>query len=276
MVIGKKVRHYLGEAFALLLSLIVLIPLYMLFIGSFKNSAEASRFNLALPTEWNIIENYTRMFKLGGLSTAFKNSIIITVTSVVILIAISSTSAFILQRRKSRFTGLAYNMIILGLVIPGSIIPMFFISKFMHLTDIPQIAAILNLVVSQFPLAVFIYFGGFKGIPQQIDESAFIDGSSLLRLFTTIVFPLLKPVTATIVIISFMNIWNNFNLTLYFLNSPKTFTLTLTIYNFMSTYNSDWNLVFANVIVCSLPVIVVYFTLQKYIISGMTSGSIKG
>ena len=117
------------------------------------------------------------------------------------------------------------------------------------------------------------YFGAFKGVPVQIDESAFIDGSSIGRLFFTIIFPVLKPVTATI-IISFMNVWNNFNLTLYFLNSPKTFTLT--IYNFMSTYSSDWNLVFANVVVCSLPVIVVYLALQKYIISGMTSGSVKG
>ncbi|MNN66497.1 Inner membrane ABC transporter permease protein YcjP [compost metagenome] len=134
----------------------------------------------------------------------------------------------------------------------------------------------MMLGVTNFFFFVMLYTGFFKSIPRDIDESAVIDGAGPLTLFFKIIFPLLKPVTVTLIIITFMNVWNDFGITIYFLNSPSNYTITLTIYNFLGTYSSQWNLIFANIVVVSVPVVLLYLLLQNYIIDGMTAGSVKG
>lgn len=125
-------------------------------------------------------------------------------------------------------------------------------------------------------MGVFLYMGYYKSIPREIDESAMLDGCGCIRMFAAVIFPLLKPITVTLFIITFMAIWNDFGTTIYFLNSSSNFTLTLTVYNFFGVHSADWNLVFANVIAVSAPVVLVYFLAQKQIISGMTAGEVKG
>ena len=115
-----------------------------------------------------------------------------------------------------------------------------------------------------------------KSIPRDIDEAAILDGCSTWTLFFRVIFQLMKPMTVTLFILTFMNIWNDFGTTIYFLNTSENYTLPLTIYNFFSTHSSDWNLVFTDVVIVSLPVIIVYFCAQKQIMSGMTSGAVKG
>ena len=115
-----------------------------------------------------------------------------------------------------------------------------------------------------------------RAFPRDIDEAAILDGCGSLTLFFRVVFPLLKPMTVTLFILTFMNIWNDFGTTIYFLNTSENYTLPLTIYNFFSTHSSDWNLVFTDVVIVSLPVVLLYFCAQKQIMSGMTSGAVKG
>lgn len=110
----------------------------------------------------------------------------------------------------------------------------------------------------------------------EIDESAWLDSASHFQLFFQIIFPLLQPITVTAVIVNFMAVWNDFGITIYFLNSARNYTLPLTVYNFFGNHSSDWQLVFADVVLATLPVAVVYLILQRYIISGMTAGSVKG
>jgi raffinose/stachyose/melibiose transport system permease protein len=109
-----------------------------------------------------------------------------------------------------------------------------------------------------------------------LDESAVIDGCGPYRLFFNIIFPLLKPVTVTVIIIDFMSVWNDFGTSIYFLNRPERYTMVMSTFYFFGARSADWNLVFADVVLTSLPVIILYVLLQKYIISGMVSGSIKG
>lgn len=270
----KKRFHWVSEAIALLLSLIVLVPFYMILVNSFKNKEEAALISLKLPTQWHILDNYTSMFQEGGVLTAFKNSVLLTVPSVLAVILFCSMAAFVLQRRKSRTSSALMMLIVCGLFIPGQIIPTYMICHAMHITSF--LAAGLVLVAANIPLGVFMYMGYYKSIPSEIDESGMLDGCGSLRLFIQIIFPLLKPITVTLFIITFMAFWNDFGTTIYFLNSASNFTLTLTIYNFFGVHNSDWNLVFANVIVVSLPVVIVYFLAQKQIIAGMTAGAVKG
>lgn len=251
----------------------ILIPVYLVVVNSFKSKTEAALMNFSLPTKW-LFGNYAEMIADGGILTGLKNSVIITVTCVAVIVLFSSQLAFVLQRRKSRLSSALSKIMLLGIIIPVQIIPSVLFSKMLHLT--PYVSAIFVLIVANFSIAVFLYTGFLKSIPAELDESAILDGASPLILFFRIIFPLLRPVTMTVIIISFLAIWNDFGNTIYFLNSSANYTITLTIYNFFGDNNSSWQLVFANVVFASLPVVIVFLTLQRNIIAGMTAGSVKG
>lgn len=256
------------------ISLIILTPVYMVVINSFKNRTEAAEMNVKLPGEWHIVENYREMFVEGGIARGFINSMAITVICVFGLILLCSSMAFVLQRKKTRFSRLVNMAVVSGLVLPVQIIPTYFVCNAFHLPH--AAAAVVVLIVVNMSFTVFLYVGFMKSIPMEIDESAWLDGAGHVQLFLKIIFPLLQPVTVTAIIINFMSVWNDFGTSIYFLNSAKNYTLPLTIYNFFGNHSSDWQLVFANVVLATLPVAVVYLVLQKYIIAGMTAGAVKG
>jgi len=270
----RKIREAILNLVLCLCALIILVPVFMVIINSFKNGTEAARMNLALPTTWHIAENYIEMVREGGIFRGLVNSTVITVICVFFLIVLCSTMAFVLERRKTCFSKVINMTVIFGLVLPLQIIPTYFVCNFLHLTH--EIAAVFVLIVANMSFTVFLYTGFIKSIPIEIDESAWMDGASHTQLFFQIIFPLLQPVTITAVIINFMAVWNDFGISIYFLNSARNYTLPLTVYNFFGNHNSDWQLVFANVVLSTLPVAVVYLMLQRHIISGMTSGAVKG
>ena len=128
----------------------------------------------------------------------------------------------------------------------------------------------------QIPFSVFLIYGFIAKIPADLDEAGIIDGCSSIRLFTTIIFPLLKPAVATASVLCFLNNWNEFVSPLYFLSSSTKWPMTLSVYNFFGMFFKDWNLVSADIVMTSIPVIVIYLIGQKYIVSGMTAGAVKG
>lgn len=270
----EKCSDRIITIFLWILSFLIIIPIYMVVINSFKEKASAAKMSLSLPKGFRAFENYKTMIERGDIVTGFANSCIVTVVSVILIIMIGAMTAYILQRRKNKWTGFMHTIVLLGLVFPVQIIPSYFLcSAFL----IPKyISAILLLTVTNLPFAVITYMGFLKGISRQIDEAAMIDGATTLRLFFGILFPLLQPATVTNIIVAFMAVWNDFGVTIYFLNNNRNATLPLSIYTFFGNFNSDWQLVFANVVVTSLPVVIIYLLLQKYIISGMTAGSVKG
>lgn len=270
----KKVNEGLLSIVLCLCALLILVPVFMVFINSFKDRNEAAMMNIKLPAAWHIIENYHQMIEEGGVIRGFINSAVITVICVFFLIFLCSTMAFVLERRKTLFSKFINMTVIFGLVLPMQIIPTYFVCSFLHLTH--EIAAVLVLIVANMSFTVFLYTGYIKSVPAEIDESAWLDGANHMQLFFRIIFPLLQPVTITAIIINFMAVWNDFGISIYFLNSAKNYTLPLTVYNFFGNHSSDWQLVFANVVLSTLPVAIVYLILQKYIISGMTSGAVKG
>ncbi len=273
----KKIHRLLIEAVSVICSLIVLIPLYMIIINSFKTSKGANMLSLS----WSeisisqIAENYAKVFEVSGLVTAYKNSIIITILSVTMIVVVSSMAAFIIQRRKQKWVSVINNLIILGMTMPGFIVPTYFLLKNMGLLH-SYLGICLVYTANFFPLSVFIFTGFYRSIPQELDEAAVIDGCSPRKLFFKIILPLIKPVTATVVIIAAMSIWNEFSTALFLLNSPKRYTVSLTTYAFCSQKKSDWNLLFADITLISAPIVALYCFLQKYIVSGMTSGAVKG
>ena len=253
----KRRTHFLRTAVGFLLSLFMLTPFAMIVLNSFKTKKEAAELGLALPKQWNILENYRAVMETGVLH-AFRNSCIVTCLSVLLIILLSALAAFILQRRNTRFSRKLTTFFVLGLIVPGQIIPTYMLCSYLHLKTFAGAAAVLT--AANLPLGTFLYLGALKSIPRDIDEAAILDGCGSLTLF----------------ILTFMNIWNDFGTTIYFLNTSENYTLPLTIYNFFSTHSSDWNLVFTDVVIVSLPVVLLYFCAQKQIMSGMTSGAVKG
>ena len=156
-----------------------------------------------------------------------------------------------------------------------NIVTLVLLMKNMHLNNIAGV--VLVQTSGHLAFCTLLYVGFLKGITREIDESARIEGCGTVRLFYTIVFPLMKPMTSTLVIFVAMGVWNNFMTPLYLLNDPRLYTISLSLYYFIGEAgNSSWNLIYADIVIVSLPVIILYLLMQKHIISGLTAGAVKG
>jgi raffinose/stachyose/melibiose transport system permease protein len=252
---------------------VIVVPLAMMVLGSFKNSLEVTRFDISLPKKW-LAGNYLTVIKEGKLVRAFLNSFCITIVSLVITIFVSSIASFVIARKNTRLSNFLYYFFFIGTLAPMQIIPTINIFQILHLygsyTSIILIYATLNISFS-----CFLYVGFIKTIPRALDEAAIMEGASIFKLFFKILFPLLKPVNITIGILVFMGIWNDINLPLYFLPDSSKWTMPLSVYRFFGRYYSDWNLVFADLALTAVPVVILYLFAQKYIVSGLTAGAMK-
>lgn len=273
----KKIKKVLPECVALLLSLVFLLPMWMIVVNSMKGSKDANMLQLSLSgIDWEqCVNNYVTAFQESGMAIAYKNSIILTVLSVTMIVVFSSMAAFIIQRRKQKWVSMLNNLVILGLTLPGFVVPTYFMLSKLNLLH-SYFGICIVYTASFFPLAVFIFTGYFRSIPEELDEAAVIDGCRPWQLYFRVILPLIKPVIATVVIIAGMSVWNEFGTALFLLNSPKQYTVSLTIHSFCSQRRSDWNLLFANITLISAPLVLAYCFLQKYIVSGMTAGAVKG
>lgn len=271
----EKVTKVLLQIVLILISLVIVIPLLIMLLGAFKNSAEVTAFDLTLPEQW-LVENFKTVFEQGKLLLAFKNSILITIASTVITIFTSSLASFILARRKTRFSRFLYYFFFIGTIIPMQIMPTI---RLFTVLDI--YGGYLNVIILytaiNIPFSCFLYTGFIRGIPGVLDESAFIEGASTLQTYFYIILPLLKSCNITVLILLFTGIWNEINIPLYFLNDPAKRTLPLSVYQFFGMYGgSNWNLVFADLTLAALPVVLLFLFMQKQFISGLTEGAVKG
>ncbi|RED58129.1 carbohydrate ABC transporter permease [Cohnella lupini] len=265
------------EVLMVLLSLLFLYPLFLAIINSFKTFGEVLSDVVALPTHL-AFGNYSYVWSFINYPRLFLNNFIITVVGLAGIVLVSSIAAYKLSRTKSRFSGLIYILCILPMLIPfqSIMLTVLQLAKDIHLTNSTWGLGVLYWGFGA-PLAVFIYHGFVKGIPREIDESATIDGASGFGLFFRVIFPLLKSVTATIVIIDVMWIWNDFLLPLLMVNgSPSTKTLTLAAYTFVGQYTSDWQYAMTAMVMAVLPSIIVFIFLQKFIVKGVVAGAVKG
>ena len=270
---GMRWRKLGVEISMILLSALVIVPFYMLFVNALKSSADAAQMTLGFPKSLQF-ENFGTVFREANMGVAFKNSLIITFVAVVALIVFSAFTGYVIQRRNTRLTNFFYYVILVGLTIPTFMVPTYILAKDLHLTS--SLAGIILVSVAiNFPYGVFLYTGYFRSIPREIDESAVIDGCKPYGLFFRIIFPLLLPITVTSIIIQFLAIWNDFGTSVYFLNTASKYSLVMTTFFFFGAHSADWNLVFANLVIISLPVLVLYFMLQRFVISGLTSGAVK-
>lgn len=273
-IMKVRIKRVSYSTMMIILSTIIVIPILIMVLGSFKDAAEAQLFNIALPSTWHF-DNYLYVIKSGGIGRAFINSMVVTVFSVAICILSSAFASFIIARKGSKFSNALYNVFLLGMVAPMQVITTFGLLKALNMMGTYR-AVILLIAAVQIPWSIFIFTGFIKGIPREMDEAAFIDGAGPIRMFLLVILPLLKPVLATNVVAITMSAWNEFMIPLYFFNTSSKWTLPLTVYNFFGQYFNNWNYVFANLVITALPITLLYLYCQKYIIEGMTAGAVKG
>ncbi|MFD1956822.1 carbohydrate ABC transporter permease [Paenibacillus thailandensis] len=280
---GARTRSLLYKAIVTLLMLIVStavfwVPFYFVIVNSFKSNSAAAAMNMSWPETVHLFDNYSAVFAASDymLVRAFYNSTLLTLFSVAGLVLVSSLAGFVLQRRERTRGASALNFLILaGLMIPPAIVPTIWVLNSLGLFK-TLLGLTLVEIALHFPFCIILYKAFAATIPKDIDESAFIDGCGGFKLFTRIVFPLLKPVTSTIIIIQSVNIFNDFVNPLYFLPGAENATIQLTLYNFMSMYLTKWNLLFADVVLISIPPLILFLFFNKRIVAGMTAGAVKG
>ncbi|MGF7032320.1 raffinose/stachyose/melibiose transport system permease protein [Paenibacillus mucilaginosus] len=255
-------------------SLIIFVPLLLVVLGSLKSPAEAVKLDLSLPSEW-LWSNYKTVFVEGKLLNGFKNSLLVTGSAVLLTVLAGSIAAYFLTRREGRWVKALYFMFFAGLIAPPSMIPSIRLLQTLHLSG-EYLGLILFLTALYLPLAIFIMSGFVKAIPRELDEAATMDGAGSFYLYARVIFPLLKPSLATVTVFVSIYAWNDFLNTMYIISDSSKWTLPFSVYNFVSQYGTDWQYVFADLLAVMLPMLIVYLFLQRYIIEGMTAGSVKG
>ena len=276
MMVKRRFFDRIRNALTLAFGLIYLIPLYMAVTNSFKTYADIIKSPLALPTA-PTLDNFVEAFHASNIASLYGTSILITFSSVALLILISSTAAYVIIRRNNGICKFLYAFALIGIMVPPvvTLVPSIKTLSMLHLLYKPS-GLLMFYGGAYFSTTIFLYTGFINSIPISLDESAYMDGASTITIFFRIIFPLLKPCTATAVILMGMWIWNDFLNPMYILGSTAGRTITTGIYNAIGAYTSQWNLVFANVILASFPIVILYLCMQKQFMSGLTAGAVKG
>lgn len=268
-------RTFLLEIIGIVIGIIFLIPFYFVLINSVKGFAEILLDAAAWPKEF-LFSNYTKVWDIINFPRAFWNSLIITVLSNIGIVVITSMAAWKMVRTPGRFSKLLFIFFVAAMVIPFQtvMIPLMKLGGTLKLTN-----SIPGLIMMYFgfgvPLSLFLYHGFVKTIPIEIEEAARMDGCSQFGVFWRVVFPLLKPITVTVVILNTLWIWNDFLLPLLVLQDAELRTIPLATSSFFAQYTKQWDMGLAALMLGITPIIIFFLFLQKHIIKGIASGSIK-
>jgi len=261
---------------ALIITLFYLVPFYILITTSLKSDNDFSS-KWIFPKSFSL-ENFANAWQQANLGNAFLNSIMITFFAAVFLIFFGSLAAYPLARRQTKLNKFIYMLFIGVMVIPPltALVPLYKLVVNIGLMNTHTVA-ILNNVAAFLPLTIFLYAGFIRStIPKELEEAAKIDGASTIGTFFRIVFPLLKPITASVLIISCVFIWNDYQFAIFFLQQDNVKTLTVALSGFFGQNANNQNLVAAAAIMAVAPMVILFLILQKHFIQGLASGSVKG
>jgi raffinose/stachyose/melibiose transport system permease protein len=270
-------RRYTGwtlarEGLLILVAILWMIPFYFLVIVAVKPDTEALTSPLSFPNELHLA-NFSTAWNDAALDRSLANSLIITGGSVLALIAIGSTCAYAIARRPGKMSTALYFLFVLAIILPFQLglVPTYAVMR-----DFGLVGSYLGIILLYtgiwMPFAVFLYTGFVIALPKEYEEASRVDGASSLRTFRRVVFPLLRPVTGTVAIFTGLLIWNDFFLSLIYLNGTNKTPLPVAVYTFVGAFASRWNLIFAAVIVSLLPIMIFFLFAQRQLIRGFTGG----
>jgi raffinose/stachyose/melibiose transport system permease protein len=262
------------EVVMIAVAVLFFIPAYVLINTSLREPNDQAG-PLELPTTFTL-HNYADAWVQGHLANALVNSTVVTVVSVAIVVVFSSLAAYPLARVVRAWSKVAYFTFLVGLLLPFQLA---LIPLYQTMRDLGLLGSVWGLVLFyvglQMPFSIFLYTGFLRALPAEYEEAAAIDGASAGATFWRVVFPLLRPITGTVIILNVILVWNDFLTPLLYLSGSGVETLPVTIYSFVGQYVSRWNLVFAGLVISIAPILIAYFALQKTVIQGFASG-LKG
>jgi len=273
----RKGGAVIGGAAVLASIIIFLVPFAFIFLTASKTRLEAAQLEFSLPSTWNLWQNVVDAlsFRDYMLVLAFWNSTILTIGSVTLLVIFSAMIAYIWQRRRSRLNPWVNGLVLAGLIVPPAVVPTIWVMQALHIfKTMPGLIFIEVAFGLSFSVLTFRAFIG--SIPRELDEAAILDGAGPLRLFFQVIFPLLRSVIITIVVVQSVFVFNDFQNPLYFLPGNKNATVQLTLFNFQSQQSTSYNLLFATILLVTIPMLVMYIFFNKRIVAGLTGGAIKG
>ena len=277
-----KIRKFVAGIWIDVVTLIVvgivfIVPFIFIFLTAAKTPAEASLFQFTWPSQFQLTKNIQEVMAFGNnrMLRALWNSTLLTVGSVTLIVLFSALVAFVMQRRGDRLASVVESFMLAGLIIPPAVVPTIFLLQWLGIykTLFGMIMVDVSLSMS-FAILIFRAFMGT--IPRELDEAAIMDGASPLRIFFSVILPLLRPPIVTVVVTSSVTIFNDFVGPLYFLPGAKNVTAPLTLFSFISQFGSQWNLLFADVIVVTIIPLIVFIFFQRQLVAGMTTGAVKG
>jgi raffinose/stachyose/melibiose transport system permease protein len=274
----RRSKGTISGLFAVLISLVVfVVPFAFIVLTAVKGASDAGSLRFSWPHEFRFVQNFEAVLKSHDyiLIIAFINSTVLTVVSVTVIVILGAMVAFVLQRRKNRMSAFINFLVLAGLIIPPAVVPTIWALQKVHLFG-TMTGLILVEVAFGLPFSVLLFRAFVGTIPRELDEAAVIDGASSMRLFFRVIFPLLRPVVVTVIVVQSVAIFNDFTNPLYFLPGEKNATVQLTLFNFQSQFISNYNLLFMDILLITIPPLVAYMFFNRQIVAGMTSGAIKG
>jgi raffinose/stachyose/melibiose transport system permease protein len=274
----EKTLGWIVGTIAVLASIVVfLVPFAFIFLTAAKTAPDAANLAFTWPGQFALWENLqtvltTRQFVV---LRAFINSTTLTVFSVIIMVILSAMVGYVWQRRRSRWNPLVNFLVLAGLIVPPAVVPTIWVLQSLGLFK-QMIGMILVNVAFGMSFCILLFRAFVASIPKELDEAATVDGAGPLRLFFSVILPLLKPVVITVIVVQAVAVFNDFTGPLYFLPGNENVTVQLTLYNYQSQAINQWNLLFTDILLITIPPLIMYIFFNRQIVAGMTSGAVKG
>jgi raffinose/stachyose/melibiose transport system permease protein len=275
MLFRYRKRVLARELLFMLAAAIFSLPLYLLVELSLKSPSETARSPLGLPHHLDL-SNYSSAWSTaggGGMGGALLTSLLVTVAAVVLLIVFGSLAGYAIARHTSHLSTGVWLLFVVGLLLPTQLgtIPLYSAMRSVGLVGTP-VGVVLVYVGQLMPLTVFLLTGFIRALPRDYEEAAHVDGASQLRTLVRVVLPLLRPIVATVAIIDGLIVWNDFFVPLLWLSGSGQQTLPLALYSFVGAFTSQWNVIFAGIVIVIGPILAMYIATQRHMIRGFTSG----
>jgi raffinose/stachyose/melibiose transport system permease protein len=273
----RRPNYPLSALALVMFTFVFVLPFVFIVTTAAKDQQDAALLHFSWPQNWQLLQNIKDVFKARDyiLVIAFINSTVLTVVSVAVMVVLAAMVAFVLQRRRGWWNGPVNLVMLSGLIIPPAVVPTIWV---MQKLGVFKTMPGLIMVEIAFGLSfcVLLFQAFISTIPRELDEAAIIDGAGPLGLFFRVVFPLLRPVIITVVLVQSVAVWSDFTNPLYFLPGDQNATVQLTLFNFQSQYNTSYNLLFADILLITIPPLLAFLFFQRQIVAGLTAGSVKG
>ncbi|TCM40321.1 carbohydrate ABC transporter permease [Kribbella sp. VKM Ac-2568] len=278
LVNHKPGRNYLLSAVAILASIVVfVIPFAFIVLTAVKDRQQSALLDFSWPHQLRIVQNFVEVVQARDymLVIAYINSTILTVASVTGMVVLAAMAGFVLQRRRSRWNPFINFLVLSGLIIPPAVVPTIWVLQSLGLFRTMS-GLILIEIAFGLSFCILLFRAFVATIPRELDEAAIIDGAGPLRLFFRVIFPLLRSVIVTVVVVQSVAVFNDFVNPLYFLPGDQNATVQLTLYNFQSQFSTQYNLLFMNILLITIPPLIMFLFFNRQIVAGLTSGAVKG